>query len=108
MAVACEECAIARKRPWGVYMTTCSDCRARMLANGPAFFESRKAAKLTPAYRAALALVRTKGETIESAHKRVREWDRRRWDVIAPAQVIDLVPPGSGNFWVSVTMVDRR
>jgi len=31
-----------------------------------------------------------------------------RWDVIAPAQVIDLVPPGSGNFWVSVTMVDRR
>jgi hypothetical protein len=48
-----------------------------MLANGPAFFESRKAAKLTPAYRAALALVRTKGETIESAHKRVREWDRR-------------------------------
>lgn len=77
LAVACEECAIARKRPWGVYMTTCSDCRARMLANGPAFFESRKAAKLTPAYRAALALVRTKGETIESAHKRVREWDRR-------------------------------
>ena len=48
-----------------------------MVASDPPFFESRKAEKMTPAYRAALAFVRADGETIESAHKRVREWDRR-------------------------------
>ena len=32
----------------------------------------------------------------------------REGEDLAMGQVIDLVPPGSGNFWVSVTMVDRR
>ena len=73
----CQECATAARKPWGVYMTGCSECRARMLAHSPSFHESRKAAKLTPAYRAALAMVCTDGESIESAHQRVRQWERR-------------------------------
>lgn len=31
-----------------------------------------------------------------------------RFEAITPAQAFQIAPPGSGNFWVSVTMTDRR
>lgn len=73
----CPECATAARKLWGLYMRDCAECRARMLAHSPSFHASRKAEKLTPAYRAALAMVRTDGESLESAHQRVRQWERR-------------------------------
>lgn len=48
----CQACA---NPEGGLYLTDCRACMLRLIARGPAFWESERAAKLTPAYRRQLA-----------------------------------------------------
>lgn len=76
--MTCDACARASTDPRsGLYRLGCRDCSARMLAQAPVYAIAEAQHRITDAYKAALATVQADGETIESAHKRVREWDRR-------------------------------
>ena len=74
--MSCEHCASAQKdADWAGYQARCRGCQVRALANGPAFFESAQAQRITPAYRAALE--KLLGPDWQASHREVRaEFDR--------------------------------
>lgn len=76
--MTCEACTTAAANPRsGLYRVGCPECGARMLAQGPDFFVAASKERITPEYRVALATILAPGESIESAHKRVRAWAER-------------------------------
>lgn len=74
--MSCEHCASAQKdADWAGYQARCRGCQVRALANGPAFFESARAHKTTPAYRGALE--KLFGADWQASHREVRaEFER--------------------------------
>ncbi|HNG79149.1 MAG TPA: hypothetical protein PLW24_06755 [Burkholderiaceae bacterium] len=74
--MSCEHCASAQKdADWAGYQARCRGCQVRALANGPAFFESARAQRISPAYRAALE--KLLGPDWQASHREVRaEFDR--------------------------------
>ena len=74
--MSCEHCASAQKdADWAGYQARCRGCQVRALANGPAFFESARAHKITPAYRGALE--KLFGADWQASHREVRaEYER--------------------------------
>ena len=72
----CDACDNAQHQPlWGGFQANCLPCMARMLAHGPAFWQSRQAGKLTPEYRRALEAIF--GTEHEQWHETVKEWSAR-------------------------------
>jgi len=64
--MSCTGCA----SPWGgLYITGCRACTLRDIANGPEFFASLRACKLTPAY---MARLQTLGAVVEDVHAEVK------------------------------------
>jgi hypothetical protein len=70
---ACDD--FARSPISGVYFAHCVDCQARMLAQGPWFYEAVRANAITPRYRTALQSVF--GEAWKAGHELVRKWAAR-------------------------------
>lgn len=72
----CEHCASAQKdADWPVYQARCRGCQVRAMANGPAFFESARAQRISPAYRKALE--KLLGPDWQTSHREVRaEYER--------------------------------
>jgi len=71
--MTCQHCEAARQ---GKHVATinsgCQGCIAREIAHGPQFHESRKAARMTPAYKALLK--RYYGDAWVRGHQLVKEW----------------------------------
>lgn len=65
--MTCPHCDKAMQGPCYATNPACEGCRARAIAQGPAFFESGRSGKITKAYRAQLAAA---GVT----HAQVKEW----------------------------------
>ena len=76
--MSCEHCAHAQDKPdWPGYRAGCRGCQVRAMANGPAFFESAQAQRISPAYRAALE--KLLGPDWQASHREVRaEYERLR------------------------------
>ena len=74
--MSCEHCTEAQTDAnWPGYQARCRGCQVRALANGPAFFESAQAQRITPAYRAALE--KLFGGDWRASHREVRaEYER--------------------------------
>ena len=74
--MSCEHCTEAQTDAnWPGYQARCRGCQVRALANGPAFFESARAQRISPAYRAALE--KLLGPDWQASHREVRaEFDR--------------------------------
>lgn len=69
--MTCPDCtAAATHALWPGYRAGCRQCSVRALASGLEFFESKTAGELTPAYRAALAVL--VDEDWQAAHKEVK------------------------------------
>jgi hypothetical protein len=76
--MTCEPCTIAAANPRsGLFRAGCRGCAARALAGSPTYHSAEAAHRITPDYRAALAVAAEPGETLEATHRRVRDWDRR-------------------------------
>jgi hypothetical protein len=76
MSDDCGCCAEALVRPSSViFHASCKECSARALANGPHFFESQCADRLTDEYRK--ALVSVFGDGWRDGHSKVRMWSDR-------------------------------
>lgn len=53
--MSCTACAAAQTDAHhAIYQSDCRGCRVRALASGPTYFESARADRLTPQYRAGL------------------------------------------------------
>lgn len=63
----CPDCQRARSEVWALFRSGCAGCRARMVARSPAFDESRRSGKLTPAYRSLLAVALVSHEEVKAA-----------------------------------------
>ncbi|ODU07977.1 MAG: hypothetical protein ABS84_14805 [Rubrivivax sp. SCN 71-131] len=50
-----------------LFQSSCDGCRARMVARSPAFDESRRSGKLTPAYRSLLAVALVSHDEVKAA-----------------------------------------
>lgn len=69
--MTCPNCHAAETDPhWPGYTAQCRGCQVRALANGPAFFDSARAAQLTPAYRTALQTLL--GDDWQAGHAEVK------------------------------------
>lgn len=74
--MSCPSCVKAERNPRSViYHAGCPVCSARMLANGPLFFEAERTEQLTAAYRQALQL--TFGDRWQEGHAAVKQWRER-------------------------------
>jgi len=70
--MSCEHCASAQKdADWAGYQARCRGCQVRAMANGPAFFESALAQRISPAYRKALE--KLFGKDWQTSHREVRD-----------------------------------
>jgi len=65
--VICEGCS---NPTGGVYIAGCRQCDLRSIAQGPEFFASLRAGKITPAYA---ALLLTFGTDIAAVHQEVKD-----------------------------------
>ena len=69
----CKDCEAAERNPGHpVFNWDCLECRARAMAQGPAFFYSRQAGRLTAAYERAMRTCF--GDAWDVWHPRVKEW----------------------------------
>ena len=70
--MSCEHCASAQHDAhWPGYRAKCRGCQVRAMANGPAFFESAQAQRISPAYRKALE--KLLGPNWQTSHREVRD-----------------------------------
>ncbi len=74
--MSCEHCARAQSDAiWPGYQARCRGCEVRALANGPAFFESAQAQRISTTYRTALE--KLLGPDWQTSHREVRaEYER--------------------------------
>lgn len=74
--MSCEHCASAQKdADWAGYQAQCRGCQVRAMANGPAFFESAQAQRISTTYRTALE--KLLGPDWQTSHREVRaEYER--------------------------------
>lgn len=74
--MSCEHCTEAQTDAnWPGYQARCRGCQVRAMANGTAFFESARAQRISPAYRAALE--KMLGKDWQASHREVRaEYER--------------------------------
>lgn len=63
----CPDCQDAKVKPWHLFNAGCAGCRARMVARSPQFDESRRAGRLTPAYRSLLAVALTSHDEVKAS-----------------------------------------
>lgn len=74
--MTCPDCLIASENALtGRFSVGCEDCKARMLAGEPAFFETAAAEAITPGYRARLQQVF--GSGWKDGHAAVKRWAER-------------------------------
>jgi hypothetical protein len=63
---ACPDCTTAKTQTnWGGYQANCQSCKARAISKSLAFWESQKAGKQTPDYRALLKRVGVTHEDVK-------------------------------------------
>lgn len=76
--MSCEHCTEAQTDAnWPGYQARCRGCQVRAMANGPAFFESAQAQRISPVYRTALE--KLFGKDWQASHREVRaEYERLR------------------------------
>lgn len=75
MTTACQPCTAASVDPrHGQYQAACLECKARSIANSPAFHDAQIAKNITPAYRAILD--QAFGMDWESGHERAKVWSK--------------------------------
>jgi uncharacterized membrane protein len=69
----CQSCQVAEKNPIsGYFHARCTECMARALAQGPAFFASAAGGRFTKEYRQALrAVAGDDRDAREALHRRV-------------------------------------
>jgi len=74
--MSCEHCASAQHDAhWPGYRAKCRGCQVRAMANGPAFFESAQAQRISTTYRTALE--KLLGPYWQTSHREVRaEYER--------------------------------
>lgn len=74
--MSCEHCTRSKTDPeWPGYQAQCRGCQVRAMANGPAFFESAQAQRISTTYRTALE--KLLGPDWQTSHREVRaEYER--------------------------------
>ena len=65
----CPDCTTSAEKPWHQFRAGCKGCEARALSRSPEYVESLRSGKLTPRYRAALALTGLSHESVKLAAK---------------------------------------
>lgn len=72
----CAECVTAQAKPHhGTFLADCIECKARMLAHGPAAFYSAKEGRLTDELKTAVRA--TFGDDWKAGLERVKHWAGR-------------------------------
>ncbi len=65
--MTCKDCEASAKELHHGFTSACKGCQARAAARGPAYFESKRAGRLTEPYRGLLAALGLTHEQVKAA-----------------------------------------